>query len=253
MDPVYGGMGSAPKFPNTMPLSLLLRYHRLSADKAALSQVRLTLTRMAEGGIYDHLGGGFHRYAVDAHWLVPHFEKMLYDNSQLIKLYLEAYQVTGNALFKRIAAESLAYVQREMTSPEGGFYATQDADSEGVEGKFFVWTPGEVLEILGDEAGKIFCRYYDVTHTGNFEGKNILHTDLPLKAVAKEFSRPEVVVEAILREARHRLFQARERRVKPFRDEKILTSWNALMISAAAEAYKVIGEESYLDMARRAA
>lgn len=253
MDAVYGGMSGAPKFPGPMTLSLLLRYHRLSGDENAFSQVKLTLKKMAEGGIYDHLGGGFHRYSVDAHWLVPHFEKMLYDNAQLIKVYLEAYQATGDTFFKRIAEESLAYVQREMTSPEGGFYATQDADSEGEEGKFFVWTPAEIMEILGEESGRIFCRYYDVTNGGNFEGKNILHTELPLEVLAQEFNRSTQELEDLLSQARQKVFEVRERRVKPFRDEKILTAWNALMISAAAEAYKVTRKEVYLQMATRAA
>ena len=249
-EPVYGGFGSAPKFPNTMALSLFLRYHRMSGDPTALERVKHTLKKMAEGGIYDHLGGGFHRYSVDEHWLVPHFEKMLYDNSQLIKLYLEAYQATGDEFFKRIATESLAYVEREMLSPEGGFYSTQDADSEGEEGKFFVWTPAEVIEVLGEEMGRIFCRTYDVTNHGNFEGKNILHTDLPLEVIAQEFHKSPQEVATLLKETRQKMFLAREKRVKPFRDEKILTSWNALMLSALAEAYKVLEDPAYLDMAR---
>jgi uncharacterized protein YyaL (SSP411 family) len=250
-EPVYGGFGGAPKFPNTMALSLFLRYHRITGDQTYLDRVKHTLKEMAEGGIYDHLGGGFHRYSVDERWLIPHFEKMLYDNSQLIKLYLEAYQASGDEFFKRIAVESLAYVRREMWSPEGGFYSTQDADSEGEEGKFFIWTPAEVLEILGEETGRIFCRYYGMTHHGNFEGKNILHTDLPLEAVAQEFHKAPDEVVAILQEARQITFLAREKRVKPSRDEKILTSWNALMISSVAEAYKVLGDPAYLEMGRK--
>lgn len=252
IEPVYGGFGGAPKFPSTMALSLLLRYHRITGNTSALNHVTHTLRKMAQGGIYDQLGGGFHRYSVDERWLVPHFEKMLYDNSQLVKLYLEAYQATGDEFFKRIVTETLTYVRREMQSPEGGFYSTQDADSEGEEGKFFVWTPDEVMEILGEEAGRIFCRYYDVTNHGNFEGKNILHTDLPLEAVAQEFHQSPEEVASLLNEARQKMLQVREKRVKPFRDEKVLTSWNALMISAAAEAYKVLGDVSCLEMARKA-
>ncbi len=252
IEPVYGGFGGAPKFPNTQGLSLLLRYHRISGNTDAMNHVTHTLIRMAEGGIYDHLGGGFHRYSVDERWLVPHFEKMSYDNSQLIRLYLEAYQATGNELFKRISVETLAYVQREMQFPEGGFYSTQDADSEGEEGKFFTWTPEEVTAVIGEEAGRIFCRYYDVSPNGNFEGKNILHTDLPLEGVAREFDQGREEIASLLRGARAKLFDAREARIKPFRDEKILTSWNALMISAAVAGYNVLGTSSYMEMARKA-
>jgi hypothetical protein len=250
-EPVYGGFGGAPKFPNTMALSLFLRYHWITGDTTSLDRVKHTLRRMAQGGVYDHLGGGFHRYSVDERWLVPHFEKMLYDNSQLIQLYLEAYQATGDEFFKRIAVESLAYVQREMWSPEGGFYSTQDADSEGEEGKFFVWTPAEVIQVLGEEVGHLFCRYYDVTNHGNFEEKNILHTDLPVEAIAQEFHKTPEEASTLLQEARQKMFLAREKRVKPFRDEKVLTSWDALMISTAAEAYKVLEDPVYLEMARK--
>jgi uncharacterized protein YyaL (SSP411 family) len=252
-EPVHGGFGGAPKFPNTMALSIFLRYQRITGDQSYLNRVKHTLRKMAEGGIYDHLGGGFHRYSVDEVWLVPHFEKMLYDNSQLIKLYLETYQASGDEFFKRIAVESLAYVQREMWSPEGGFYSTQDADSEGEEGKFFVWTPAEVIEILGEKVGRIFCRYYDVTNHGNFDEKNILHTDLPLEVIAQEFHKSPDELSTILEEARQKMFLARERRVKPFRDEKVLVSWNSLMLSAVAEAYKILGDPAYLEMGRKCA
>ncbi|HKZ57435.1 MAG TPA: thioredoxin domain-containing protein, partial [Thermodesulfovibrionales bacterium] len=212
--------------------------------------VKHTLKKMADGGIYDHLGGSFHRYSVDKQWLIPHFEKMLYDNSQLINLYLEAYQTTGDESFKDIAVNSLTYIQREMLSPEGGFYSTQDADIEGEEGKFFVWTPYEVIDVLGEEIGSIFCRYYDVTNHGNFEGKNILHTDISLEVIAEEFHKPPEEVDHILKNARHKMFLSREKRGKPFRDEKILTSWNALMISAVVKAYNILGDMDYLKMGR---
>ena len=253
MDSVHGGLRGAPKFPNTMVLSLLLRHHRSTGNQDALNPVIHTLLKMAGGGIYDHLGGGFHRYSVDEKWLVPHFEKMLYDNSQLIGLYLEAYQVTGETRFKQIVTETIGYVRREMTSPEGGFYATQDADSEGVEGKYFVWTPGEVLEILGQETGRIFCHTYDVTGPGNFEGQNILHTDQTLQAIAQEFNQTPDAIARQLETAREKLLTIREKRVPPFRDEKILTSWNALMISAATQAYMVLRNPADLEMARRGA
>src|SRR5258706_9517660 len=174
-DPVNGGFGGAPKFPPAMSLEFLLRYHHRTGDERALAIVTYTLDKMAHGGIYDQLGGGFHRYATDAIWLVPHFEKMLYDNAQLIRVYLHAFQVTGDGFYKRIAVETLEYVRREMLDESGGFYSTQDADSEGVEGKFFVWKPDEISEVLGKDDAAEFCAYYDVTPDGNFEGENILN------------------------------------------------------------------------------
>ena len=179
-DTVNGGFGGAPKFPPAMSLEFLLRYHKRTGEDRALAIVEQTLTKMANGGIYDQLGGGFHRYAVDAIWLVPHFEKMLYDNAQLVRVYLHAHQVTGNEFYKRITVETLEYVRREMLDPSGGFYSTQDADSEGEEGKFFVWTPAEIAGILGEEAASEFCAYYDVSASGNFEGHNILNIKNPV-------------------------------------------------------------------------
>ena len=249
-EPIYGGFGDAPKFPNTMTLSLLLRYNKITGDTTTLYHVKHTLKKMADGGIYDHLGGGFHRYSVDKEWLIPHFEKMMYDNSQLINLYLGAYQATGDEFFKDVAVKSLAYIRREMLSSEGGFYSTQDADIEGEEGKFFVWTPYEVMDILGEELGRIFCRYYDVTNHGNFEGKNILHTDISLEVIAEEFHKSPEEVDHLLKNARQKMFLSREKRGKPFRDEKILTGWNALMISAVVKAYNILGDMDYLKMGR---
>lgn len=240
-DTVNGGFGGAPKFPPPMSLEFLLRYHKRTGEDRALAIVEQTLNKMACGGIYDQLGGGFHRYAVDAIWLVPHFEKMLYDNAQLIRVYLHAFQVTGNDFYKRIAVETLEYLKREMLDESGGFYSTQDADSEGEEGKFFVWTPREIVSILGEQEGKIFCELFDVTPEGNFEGHNILNLVAPI-AIAPDSD---------LAVARHKLFSEREYRTKPGRDEKVLTAWNGLALAAFADAGAVLGDASYLEIARR--
>ncbi len=237
-DSVNGGFGGAPKFPPAMSLEFLLRYHHRTGDDKALSIVTHTLDKMALGGIYDQLGGGFHRYAVDAIWLVPHFEKMLYDNAQLIRVYLHAFQVTGSDLYKRIAVETLGYIRREMLHPSGGFYSTQDADSEGEEGKFFVWTPEEIGKILDTEDAQAFCAFYDVTKEGNFEGHNILNiknTEIPAPAD----------------HIRANIFDEREKRIKPNRDEKILTAWNGLMLAAFADAAAVLANDEYLEIAKR--
>ena len=239
-DATHGGFGGAPKFPQPMALEFLLRYYLTSPKKKALATVRQTLEAMARGGLYDQLGGGFHRYAVDANWLVPHFEKMLYDNAQLARVYLHAWQVTGEPLFRAIVEETLDYVAREMTAPEGGFYATQDADSEGEEGKFFIWTPDEVREALGGPATR-FLKLYGITDAGNFEGRNIL-----------TFNGTVEEREAIAG-ARRALFEARERRVRPGRDEKVVASWNGLMLAAFAEAARVFDRDDYRDIAVRSA
>lgn len=251
VDHTYGGLGGAPKFPNSTVFALFLRQARAGGNDHYLQMVAHTLQKMAAGGVYDHLGGGFHRYSVDERWLVPHFEKMLYDNALLARLYLEAYQATHEPFFRRIVEEILTYVEREMLSPEGGFYSTQDADSEGEEGKFFVWTRDEVMRELGDEVGEIFCRYYDVTDVGNFEHKNILHPTLTLVQLTKLFRREEQEVTQFLTDAKQKLFAVREKRIKPGRDEKIITSWNGLMIAAFAEAYRVLGNPRYLEIARQ--
>jgi uncharacterized protein YyaL (SSP411 family) len=244
-DTVNGGFGGAPKFPPSMSLEFLLRYHHATGDEKALSMVTHTLDKMACGGIYDQLGGGFHRYAVDSIWLVPHFEKMLYDNAQLIRIYLHAYQVTGEDFYKRIAIETLEYARREMLDGSGGFYSSQDADSEGEEGKFFVWTRDEIVAILGEDEAAEFCAYYEVTSEGNFEGKNILNVKNAVvasedAAIAHRFS-----------DARAKLFDERENRIKPHRDEKVLTAWNGLMLSAFADAAAVLGSNDYLEVAKR--
>ena len=243
-DSTHGGWGDAPKFPQPMLLEFLLRTHHTTGDAQALRMVTQTLDAMARGGMYDQLGGGFHRYSVDNHWTVPHFEKMLYDNAQLARVYLHAWQVTGDPFYRAIAEETLDYAVREMLSPEGGFYSTQDADSEGEEGRFFVWTPNEIQAVLSDEAGR-FMEVYGVTESGNasagsahgFEGKNILE----LKGSPEE--------RQDLSSARRKLFQAREGRVHPERDEKILTSWNGLMLAAFAEAARVLERDDYRQIA----
>jgi len=251
-DTQHGGLGAAPKFPNTMVFGLFLRAWSLTGDENFRTMVTDTLRNMAAGGMYDQLGGGFHRYSVDAKWLVPHFEKMLYDNALLTRLYLDGYQATGNAEWRRVAEEILAYVGREMTHPEGGFYSAQDADSEGVEGKFFVWTRAEVMDALGEEQGEIVCRYYDVTDAGNFEHANIAHRTIDLEQMSRLFNRPAEEIATILADARRRLYDLRSRRVWPGRDDKVLTSWNALMISAFARAYQALGDETYRTAAARA-
>ncbi len=248
-DEAHGGLGQAPKFPNAAVLELFLHAYRNSGQRTYLDMVLHTLRQMARGGIYDQLGGGFHRYAVDERWLVPHFEKMLYDNAQLVPLYLAAYQLTGDRFFADIAADVLAYVTREMRSPEGGFYSTQDADSEGEEGKFFLWDVAEVRRILGDDVAEIVCRYWDISEAGNFEHRNILHVTLEVEQLAKMFRRDVEETRRLLAEARAKLFAAREPRVKPGLDDKILTAWNAPMISAYAKAAEVLGDARHRQIA----
>jgi uncharacterized protein YyaL (SSP411 family) len=231
-DATHGGWGDAPKFPQPMTLEFLLRTHHTTGNPQALHMVTHTLDAMARGGMYDQLGGGFHRYSVDNHWTVPHFEKMLYDNAQLARVYLHAWQVTGEPFYRAIAEETLDYVVREMLSPEGGFYATQDADSEGEEGKFFLWTQEGIRAALGEKADR-FIEAYGVTGNGNFEGKNILE----LKGGLEE--------REALAEARRKLFEAREERAHPGRDDKVLTSWNGLMLATFAEAARAFERDDY--------
>ena len=248
-DETHGGIGQAPKFPNEAVFELFLRAYRGGAGQRYLDMAVHTLRQMARGGIYDQLGGGFHRYSVDAHWLVPHFEKMLYDNAQLVPLYLAAYQITGDEFFATVARETLDYVLREMRDPAGGFYSTQDADSEGVEGKFFVWDVEEVRRLLGDDVVEIICRYWDITEVGNFEHHNILHVTLDVEQLAKLFRRDAAELRVVIADARARLFAAREQRIKPGRDDKVLIAWNALMISAFAKAAEILGDARYRDAA----
>ncbi|MFN8467703.1 MAG: thioredoxin domain-containing protein [Caldilineaceae bacterium] len=248
-----GGFGTQPKFPQPMTLDFALTQYKRTGDLDSLYMVELTLEKMAKGGIYDQLGGGFHRYSVDGYWLVPHFEKMLYDNAQLLRTYLHAWQVTQRPLYRRVLDETIDYVLREMTSPEGGFYSTQDADSEGHEGMFFVWTPAEIEALLDPHTAAIFESYYGVSERGNFEGKNILSIVRTPENIAERFRISVAEVEQALASARFKLFQARELRVKPGRDEKVLTEWNGLMIHALAECGVVLGRSDALQAAVKAA
>ena len=249
LDRRFGGFDGAPKFPQAMNLEVLLRHHHRTGERSALDGVELTCRQMANGGIYDQLGGGFSRYSVDGYWLVPHFEKMLYDNALLSRLYLETYQATGDAFYRRIAEETLDYVLREMTSEEGGFYSAEDADSEGEEGKFYVWTPGELEAALDPDEARLAVRYWDVTERGNFEGKNILHVARPPEAVADEFGLSPEELWARIAGIRAKLFAVREERVRPGRDEKILAAWNGLMLRSFALAARVTGREDYREAA----
>jgi uncharacterized protein YyaL (SSP411 family) len=250
-DADHGGLGKAPKFPNVGVYELFLRHYHRAKTQRFLEMVTHTLTKMAQGGIYDHIGGGFHRYSVDDKWLVPHFEKMLYDNAQLVRIYAQVYCVTAAPLFKQVVDETMTYLLREMLHTEGGFYSTQDADSEGEEGKFFVWTAEEITRILGDDRSEIFCRMYDVSEEGNFEEKNILHPILTCEQASKLFRRDLEEIESLVSDAKEKLFHEREKRIKPFRDEKILTSWNGLMLSGLAAAIKISQLRTYLDAAGR--
>jgi uncharacterized protein len=252
-DPRDGGFGSAPKFPHPMDLKILLRQHARAGDAHAIHMVRHTLDKMARGGIYDHLGGGFARYATDARWLVPHFEKMLYDNALLSSVYLEAFQATGDPEYARVARETMDYVLGRLTGPEGGIYSTEDADSEGVEGKYYVWTLDELRAALGPDRAKTFAYVYDVTEAGNWEGKNILNLPRPIAQAAKLLGQDEAQLRAELDGSRAGLLAARERRIAPGMDTKVLTSWNGLMIGPLAEGSLILDEPRYLEAARKAA
>ncbi|MBI2942210.1 MAG: thioredoxin domain-containing protein [Chloroflexi bacterium] len=246
-----GGFGDAPKFPAPLTLELLLRAARWSGGQQALKMVTHTLEMMERGGIHDQIGGGFHRYSVDARWLVPHFEKMLYDNAQLSRVYLLAYQVTGKSEYRRIAEETLDYVRREMTSPEGGFFSAQDADSEGQEGKFYLWTLDELEAVLGSELTPIVARYYGVTAQGNFEGKNILHVSQSPAEVASAAGLSLRKLETLIAGARRQLSAARARRSWPGRDDKIITAWNGLMLRSFADAARILDRADYREVALR--
>jgi len=249
-DSVNGGFGGAPKFPPAMTLEFLLRVHHSTGNQESLDIVTNTCRKMADGGIYDQLGGGFHRYSTDARWLVPHFEKMLYDNALLSRVYLHYYQLTHDESARRVVEGILDYVVREMTDANGGFYSTQDADSEGEEGKFFVWSPDEIASVLDAEDAALFSAYYDVTQGGNFEGKNILNVTRPLEDVA---AKARVTVEHLrqsLDRSRCKLFEQRDKRVKPDRDEKVLTAWNGMMLASFAEAAAILDRADYLEIAK---
>jgi uncharacterized protein len=247
-DDDFGGFGNAPKFPQAMTLDFLMRWHSKSKRPEALEAINKTLHAMARGGMYDQAGGAFHRYSTDAVWLVPHFEKMLYDNALLARLYLDAWKLTGNAFYRRITEETLDYVLREMTDPSGGFYSTQDADSEGVEGKFFVWTPAQLEAVLGEDAALIGA-YFGVSEGGNFEGSNILHVRKSPEQFAVDSGLSLEAFEGRLAEAKSKLYAAREKRIHPGRDEKVLAAWNGLMLRVFAEAAIAFDSQPYLDAA----
>jgi len=251
-DAVHGGFGGAPKFPQAMNLEALLQLHQRTGDPAALDMVTFTLRRMAMGGIFDQIGGGFHRYTVDAIWLVPHFEKMLYDNAQLSRVYLHAWQVTAEAQFRAIAEDTYDYILREMTAPEGGFYSATDADSEGEEGRFFVWTADELRDVLGDEDAQIAIETWGVSPRGNFEGRSILYLPNPPEVAARRLGLTEQALTERLAAIRHLLFAARAQRVPPGLDDKILAGWNGLMLASLAEAARVLDRADYRAAALRA-
>jgi uncharacterized protein YyaL (SSP411 family) len=244
-----GGFGNAPKFPQPMTPEFLLRYYHHGYNPRALELVELTLEKMAYGGIYDQIGGGFHRYSTDAYWLVPHFEKMLYDNALLARLYLHTYLITGRALYRRVVEETLDYVLREMTDSSGGFYSAQDADSEGVEGKFFVWSPDEINSVMGDADGEVFAGYYGVTGAGNFEGKNILNIRQDPEEFAETKGLTADQLGDIINRGSKALLEVREQRIHPMRDDKVLASWNGLMLRSFAEAAAALGRPDYLAVA----
>ena len=257
-DDEWGGLGTGQKFPSSLSIPLLLRIHRRTGDARALTMAERTLDRMARGGIHDHVGGGFHRYATERTWLVPHFEKMLYDNARLVVAYVEGWQVTGREDFAQVARKTLAYLGREMKSPRGGFYSATDADSEGPdghmhEGLFFTWTPAEITRAVGKEESRLVMRYFGATLAGNYEGRNILNQPRAPEAIAGEFGiEPDELARRITA-AEQRLYEARSSRPPPLRDEKILVAWNGLAISAFARAGLALDEPGYVRTAERAA
>ena len=249
-DFAYGGFGGAPKFPNAANVSFLFRYGKLSGISKFNEFGLKTLKKMANGGIFDQIGGGFHRYSTDAKWLVPHFEKMLYDNALIPVNYAEAYQITKDAFYLEVLTKTLDFVLRDMCSPEGGFYSAYDADSEGEEGKFYVWSKKEIKQVLGKDS-EIFCLYYDVTDGGNWEGKNILCNNIALSTVAFNFGINEDKARKIITSCEQKLLEVRSKRISPGLDDKILTSWNSLMITAFAKGYRVTGNPNYFDAAKK--
>ena len=251
-EPTFGGFSQAPKFPHPMAISLLLRYVGHHGDAEVLHMATLSLDRMAYGGMYDQLGGGFHRYSTDERWLVPHFEKMLYDNALLAMAYLEAVQLTGHEEYLRVATETLDWVANEMQGAEGGYFSTLDADSEGEEGRFYVWRRDEIDALLGDDADA-FCKVYDISDGGNWEGNNILNLAKPATEFFEELGVEPEALEDLLRRGRSVLLEARRQRVHPGLDDKVLADWNGLMIAAMARGYRVLGERRFLESGRRAA
>ncbi|HYJ37402.1 MAG TPA: thioredoxin domain-containing protein, partial [Chitinophagaceae bacterium] len=247
-DEQHGGFGNAPKFPQTFSIQWLLRHYHYSKNQRALDHGLFSLDKMILGGIYDQVGGGFARYATDAEWLVPHFEKMLYDNALLLVCISEAFQLTGKEFYKEIIEETIAFVKRELTSPSNGFYCALDADSEGEEGKYYVWTRQEVTEVVGADA-ELFCTYFDITEKGNWEGQNILHASLPLPEFSKEKGIDAGKAKAIFQSAKEKLLEARSHRPRPLLDDKILLGWNALMNAACSKAFMATGNEDYRNLA----
>ena len=247
-DRVEGGFGGAPKFPSSMAIQYLLTYHHFTAQPEALEHALFSLDKMIQGGIYDQIGGGFARYATDREWLAPHFEKMLYDNALLVVALSSAFQLTGKGLYRETVEETLNYVQREMTHPEGGFYSAQDADSEGEEGKFYVWDKAEIDALLGEE-GDVFCQFYDVSAAGNWEGKNILRRLVTYDQFARAQGLPVEDLKKQLQRRREQLFATRSQRIWPGLDDKVLLSWNALMVSAYAAAFTAFGDKKYREAA----
>lgn len=249
-DRQWGGFGRAPKFPQTFTISFLLRYAHLQENEEARQQALLSLDKMMQGGIYDHIGGGFARYSTDTEWFVPHFEKMLYDNALLVSTLAEAYQLTGDDRYKEVIDEILQFVEREMLHAEGGFYSALDADSEGEEGKFYVWTEEEIKDALGDEA-EVFCAYFDISAKGNWEGKNILWVKVPLRQFAHEREMDPVLLLSFINRSKKVLLERRNKRIRPQLDDKILLGWNALMTSAYCKAFAATGNDHYLSVAQR--
>ncbi|MBT8232275.1 MAG: thioredoxin domain-containing protein [Saprospiraceae bacterium] len=249
-DAKFGGRLGAPKFPMPNAYELLLKQYWLSGDKALLEASKIGLDNMTNGGIYDQIGGGFARYSVDEYWLVPHFEKMLYDNGQLVSLYAQAYQMTGDEIYKTTVEQTLDFIKREMTSPEYGFYSSLDADSEGEEGKFYVWTKSEIDQVINDPAkAEIFNTYYDVTENGNWEGYTILNVVSSYESLSQKFDKSVDEIKTIITESSSKLLKARSKRVRPGTDDKILTSWNALMMTGYIDAYNALGTDEYLEAA----
>jgi uncharacterized protein len=254
LDEQYGGFGPAPKFPVPTCMEFLLRYYHRNHKEPAVKAVKRTLQSMAAGGIHDQIGGGFHRYSTDRFWLVPHFEKMLYDNAQLARVFLEAYQVTAEHSFLEVATDVLEWMLREMRDPEGGFYSAEDADTPDGEGYYYTWTPDEVKAVIGEKESRLFDEFFGVSTEGNFEGgRSILHLSLPLDRVASKNGVDIDAAKKSLAEAKSKLLVARQKRNRPATDDKIISSWNSLAVSALAQAYQVTGEQRYLDAAVAAA
>jgi uncharacterized protein YyaL (SSP411 family) len=251
-DPEYGGFRPAPKFPHVLEMDFLLNLYFYTGKEEAKQMVLFTLKKMAQGGIFDQIGGGFHRYSTDEYWLVPHFEKMLYDNALLISLYTDAFRITGDVYYKRIAEKTADFVLRRLTDSSGSFYSSLDADSEGEEGKYYTWKYDEVMQIIGNNDANLFCEYFNITQKGNFEGGNVLNIKNPIKSLSKKYGISQKELEKNLGITAEKLFQARKKRIRPGLDNKILADWNGMMISALWDIYKIKGNQYYFNSAERA-